>query len=294
MARFRCPTCRGLPQRLQQPFPGVPRCGRCGDLLEPKPRHGRAWGLALGVAALVLGGAAFPALLDQVGGLPVQAPDVTTRLLERFEPAPDPRLRPMALLEGGLLANLEEADRQWIPTAEPLAGGGTRFLYRRRAGEPELSAHELQALIDSPPDHGDKRRAIADLLSTLEQAGVQVQLVEPRKTGAAGEWDHAARTLRIKPGVVEKGTVDFAQVLNHEAIHVAQSCAAGGLRSSPRTLGLSQEVPTQLRVHLDDPLYAGASDWEKALEREAYANQQQLKIGTVLIHTHCRTRPSAG
>ncbi|MEA5443754.1 hypothetical protein [Cyanobium gracile] len=293
MARFRCPTCRQRPLRLEQPFSGVPRCGRCGDLLEPKPRHGRAWSLALGVAALVLGGAAFPGLLEQVGSLPEQAPDVTTRLLERFEPAPDPRLRPMALLEGGLLANLQEADRQWIPTAEPLAGGGIRFLYRRRAGEPELSVPELQALINSPPDHGEKHRAIAELLSVLDQVGVQVELVEPRKTGAAGEWDHAARTLRIKPAVVEKGTVDFAQVLNHEAIHVAQSCAAGGLRAVPRTLGLGQEVPPELRLHLDDPLYAGASDWEKALEREAYANQRQLEIGTTLIRSHCRTR-SAG
>ena len=293
MARFRCPTCRSRPLRLQQPFTGIPRCGRCGDLLEPEPRSGRAWGLALGVAALVLGGAAFPGLLEQVGSLPKQAPDVTTRLLERFEPAPDPLLRPKALLEGGLLASLEEADRQCIPTAEPLAGGGTRFLYRRRAGEPELSVPELQAMIDSPPDHGEKRRGIADLLTVLEQVGVQVQLVEPRKTGAAGEWDHAARTLRIKPAVVEKGTVDFAQVLNHEAIHVAQSCAAGGLRAVPRTLGLGQEVPTELQVHLDDPLYAGASDWEKALEREAYANQRQLEIGASLVRSHCRTR-SAG
>ncbi|PSB38834.1 hypothetical protein C7B81_04605 [Aphanothece cf. minutissima CCALA 015] len=275
---------------MEPPYTGLPRCGRCGDLLEPKPRHGRAWGLAGGVAVLVLGGAALSGLLEPMGSLPEQAPEITTRLLERFDPAPDPSLRPMALIEGGLLENLKEADRQWIPRAEPLAGGGIRFLYRRRAGEPELSVDELQALIDAPPDHGEKRRAIADLLSVLEQAGVQVQLAEPRKTGAAGEWDHAARTLRIKPAVVDKGTVDFAQVLNHEAIHVAQSCAAGGLRSVPRTLGLSQEVPAELKLHLDDPLYAGASDWEKALEREAYANQRQIELGATLVRSHCRVR----
>jgi hypothetical protein len=202
-------------------------------------------------------------------------------------------LRPKALLEGGLLESLEAADRQWIPTTEPLPGGGLRFLYRRRAGEPELTVPQLQALIQNPPDHGQERRAIGELLGTLEQAGVQVQLVEPRKTGAAGEWDHAARTLRIKPAVVEKGTVDFAQVLNHEAIHVAQSCAAGGLRAVPQLLGLGQEVSPELRVHLDDPLYAGASDAEKALEREAYANQGRLMIGTALVRTHCRLRPPA-
>ena len=46
----------------------------------------------MGVGALVLGGAAFPSLLEQLGTLPQQAPQVTTRLLERFEPTPDPRL----------------------------------------------------------------------------------------------------------------------------------------------------------------------------------------------------------
>jgi hypothetical protein len=46
-------------------------------------------------------------------------------------------------------------------------------------------------------------------------------------------------------------------------------------------------------MHLDDPLYAGASDWEKNLEREAYANQRQLELGISMIRTHCRTR-SAG
>jgi hypothetical protein len=240
------------------------------------------------VAALVLAGAAFPDLLEQLGTLPGQGPQVTSRLLEHFEPAPDPRRRPSALLQSGLLDNLRDADRQWIPTTEPLPGGGIRFLYRRRAGEPELTVPQLQALIRNPPEHGQERQAIAELLSTLEAAGVQVELVEPRKKGAAGEWDHGARTLRIKPTVVEKGTVDFARVLNHEAIHVAQSCAAGGLRALPRVLGLSREVSPELLEHLDDPLYARASEWEKDLEREAYANQNSLSLGATLVRTHCR------
>ncbi len=292
MARFRCPTCRGLPLRLQRPYTGLPRCGRCGVLLEAVPRRRGAYGMAAAVTVGVLGLAAFPGLLDGLASMARQAPQLGTGLLDRFEPPIDPERRPMALLKGGLLANLAEADRQWIPTTEPLAGGGVRFLYRRRAGDPELTVPELEALIRNPPDHSEERQAITDLLSTLEQAGVQVQLMEPLKTGAAGEWDHRARTLRIKPTVVEKGTVDFAHVLNHEAIHVAQSCAAGGLRAVPRLLGLSQAVPTELETHLDDPLYAGASETEQGLEREAYAQQRQLGLGEELVRSHCRLRPT--
>jgi hypothetical protein len=293
MTRFRCPTCRGLPLRLQRPFTGVPRCGRCGDSLEAAPRLGASYGLAATVSALVLGLAAFPGLLDGLGSLTRQAPQVGAGLLDRLESPGDSRLRPMALLDNGLLEDLAEADRQWIPTTEPLPGGGVRFLYRRRAGDPELTVPQLQALIRNPPDHAAERQAIGELLSTLEQAGVQVQMVEPLKTGAAGEWDHRARTLRIKPTVVEKGTVDFAQVLNHEAIHVAQSCASGGLQAVPRVLGLSQEVAPELETHLEDPLYAGASGTEKGLEREAYAHQRQLGIGEALVRAHCRLRTPA-
>ena len=37
-----------------------------------------------------------------------------------------------------LLSQLAEADRQWTPRAEPLANGGYRYVYKRRAVEPHL------------------------------------------------------------------------------------------------------------------------------------------------------------
>jgi hypothetical protein len=120
---------------------------------------------------------------------------------------------------------------------------------------------------------------------------VRLVLEPPRKAGAAAEWDHAARTLRIQPGVLEKGTVDFAQVLNHEAIHVAQSCSAGGLRARPKALGLSTDLDPEMESHLKEPLYADAAAWETLLEREAYANQHYLDLGATLVRTHC---PQAG
>ncbi len=264
-----------------------PLCGRCGGPLRRDRSLGSGHLLALAVTALALTAAAIPDLMGGVAASVASAPARLPHLLTRLETMPDPAQRPLALVEGGLYERLAEGDRRWLPTAEPLPDGGTRYLYKRRPGEPELSVGELQALMADPPSYEQELQAIATLLRTLEKARVRLVLEDPRKTGAAAEWDHLARTLRIQPGVLQKGTVDFAQVLNHEAIHVAQSCAAGGLRLRPRILGLSRTLDPALERHLDEPLYAGASRWEKELEEEAYANQHNLEIGAALVRSHC-------
>ena len=40
--------------------------------------------------------------------------------------------------------------------------------------------------------------------------------------------------------------------------------------------------------HLDGPAYAGITSRERWLEEEAYANQDNLQIGAVLLDVHCR------
>lgn len=242
------------------------------------------------VVSLMLGGvalASIPDLIDTAATLQVRRPSLPPPLLERFEPPLEAREKPTALLNGTLLARLKTADRQWIPTAEPIPGGGVRYLYKRRLGEPELSIGEIQHRMRTPPDHQREREAIVELLRVLEKARVRLVMEDPIRDGAAGEWDHSRRTLRIEPGVVDKGTVEFATVLNHEAIHVAQSCAAGSLRARPAPLGLSTSVNPELEEQLNDPVYAGASLKEKALELEAYANQEIIGIGADLVRAHC-------
>ena len=189
--------------------------------------------------------------------------------------------------EAALLQQLATADRQWLPRAETLPSGAVRYHYRRRANEPKLSVAELRALIANPPSFWAERLAIGELLTVLAKAGVRLELSQPRKPGAAGEWDPAARTMRIQPRVVAKGSVEFARVLNHEAIHVAQSCSNRGLRSRPRPLGLPSAVPDHLTGVLNESLYSKASEQERQLEREAYANQTRLSLGAQLVRRHC-------
>lgn len=63
--------------------------------------------------------------------------------------------------------------------------------------------------------------------------------------------------------------------------------AAAAHWGRPVRLGLSQVMPASLAAALHAP-YDQASDWQKALEREAYANQHDLGLGLVLLERHCR------
>ena len=246
----------------------------------------RCW-LALGLVTLALVLASLPDVLRGAALLAVRPPRLP-QLLQRQDPPAQRPAQPQTLNETSLAAQLQAADRDWLPRAEPLDGGGTRYIYKRRAGEPELSIAEIRALIIDPPSHLAERRAISDLLELLRRSGVVVVLRQPIKTGAAAEWDPQQRSLRIRPDVPGRGSVEFARVLNHEAIHVAQSCAAGGLAARPKLLGIAVPLTPALQAQLQEPLYAEASATERALELEAYAHQDQLAVGLALVKLHCR------
>jgi DNA-directed RNA polymerase subunit RPC12/RpoP len=294
MARYRCRRCSELPPRpLQLRRGGAVVCEHCGGVMERFSMLALFSRLLLGGGLLGLSLAALPEAIDGLAMVATAIPGLS-EVVARIDPPPEPERRPLALLQGDLVDRLSEADHSWIPTTEPVPGGGIRYRYRRRPGEPELSVAELRQLIVNPPDHSEERLAIASLLESLQRAGVAVEIAQPRKPGAAGEWDHAMRTIRILPTVVEKGTVDFARVLNHESIHVAQSCAGGGIRARPRPLGLDLAMHPELAEHLRDPMYSGITSEEQALEREAYANQHRLQLGAALVERHCPANFSLG
>ncbi|TVS06545.1 MAG: hypothetical protein EA413_03815 [Cyanobium sp. PLM2.Bin73] len=288
---------------------GVWLCQHCGG---PLRRRVPAGPLLLGGVPLVAG--LLVALGFGLGAMPsghqrlqrltgLELPPVEELKLPLDPPASLAALVPppaAAGLEGidkaTLMDRLAQADAAWVPRAERLPDGRTRYHYKRRSGEPQLSVAEIRSLMVNPPSFGRERLGITELLGVLGDVGVRVQLSQPRKLGAAAEWDPRARSLRIKPAVVDSGSTEFFQVLNHEAIHVAQSCRNGHVRATPKPLGISERVPAELAPVLNDPLYREASELERRLEREAYANQHMVGFGADLVRRHCRpaTRTAAG
>jgi len=266
----------------------APVCGRCGGPLKRRNWSGPVT-LSISAVTLCLGLAALPDLFEGAASLAARNAALP-QLLQRRLPLPEPDEQPLALVQSGLFDELSQGDQAWIPVAEPLPNGGTRYRYRRRAGDPELTLEQIRERIANPPSFETERQGINELLHALQTAGARLVVEEPRKAGAAGEWDHAERTLRVQPDVLQKGSLEFARVLNHEAIHVAQSCAGGSLEAPPQLLGLDTTISPRLREQLEDPLYAAVSPREKALEKEAYANQERLGIGASLIRRHCPAR----
>lgn len=196
--------------------------------------------------------------------------------------------------EALLYAQLDEGDRRWLPRARRLPDGRTRYSYRRRQGEPPLTLPQIKALIRNPPRFTAERQAIAGLLEQLRILGVSVELKPPRLPTAAGEWHPARATVKIRPDVAGLGSRDFARVLNHEAIHVAQSCRGGGVRSRPVPLGLTRRLTAETAALLAKPAYQRISPRARQMEKEAFAHQDDLTIGRTLLARLCRVRSAQG
>jgi len=193
-----------------------------------------------------------------------------------------------AAQEPGLMAQLSAADATWIPRVELIPGVGSRYIYKRQTGDPPLSVDQVKQLLRDPPRFDQERMVVRSLLEALRRIGVSVALGSPRLHGAAGEWDPQRRVLRIRPDLPAKGSREFARVLNHEAIHVAQSCRGRGwFQERPQLLGLSQRLNASAARHLAEPLYANATPHQLALEAEAYANQDRLELGAQLLAAYC-------
>jgi len=218
-----------------------------------------------------------PSLADPAAEIPLEAPSQAGPTLGSSD----------QVGRKEVLEQLALADRQWVPKAERLANGSTRFSYKRRAGEPSLSIEQIKDLMKNPPTFSIERQSISRIWQILDRAGVDIRLTRPRKDGAAGEWDPQVKTIRIQPEVLVKGSKVFAQVLNHEAIHVAQSCKQGSLNAFPEVIGLTSDLPRELEFVLEKPQYRNTSLQVKNLEREAFANQADLGLGPSLLQAYC-------
>jgi ribosomal protein S27AE len=280
VSRPLCPSCRIRPPALLRSHDGAWICGHCGAV-HWRGRSGSATGwLWAWLALLGLGAAALPLSVPWL-----QRQELPLPLAAVLPPAP-------AGLEGidkGMLFHaLAEADATWIPRAELQGDGRITYHYKRRSGDPPLTLPQIRQLMADPPRFEAERQAIQQLLQVLRLAGVRIQLAQPRKAGAAAEWDPRNRTIRVRPDVLESGSAEFANVINHEAIHVAQSCHNGHVRAMPRPLGLADSLSPRLQAVLKEALYQEAGPLERQLEREAYANQHQLELGASLVVSHCR------
>jgi hypothetical protein len=200
--------------------------------------------------------------------------------------APPPPLQPS--FESMLFAQLEEGDRRLLPRLQRLPDGRVGVVYRRRPGDPPLSFAEVQAWMRNPPRWEREKATIRVLMARLRDLGVRLEIGQTRRAQAAGEWQPRLAMVRIRPDIPLRGSQEFAKVLNHEAIHVAQSCRAGGLRNIPALLGLQRPLQSQDMALLAQPIYSGQPPAVQRLEAEAFGLQVDLTAGPSLLARYCR------
>ena len=203
----------------------------------------------------------------------------------QFGAPPPPPLQPS--FESMLFAQLEEGDRRLLPRLQRLPDGRMGVVYRRRSGDPPLSFVELQAWMRNPPRWDREKATIRVLLARLRDLGVRLEIGQTRKAQAAGEWLPRQGVVRIRPDIPLRGSQEFAKVLNHEAIHVAQSCRAGGVRSIPTLLGVQRPLRLQDQAVLAQPIYSNQPLAVQRLEAEAFGLQVDLTAGPEMLARYC-------
>ena len=126
---------------------------------------------------------------------------------------------------------------------------------------------------------------IAGQVNTLESLGIQVVVGEPTIDGATAQWDNETRTMTISQDTMKAGAPAVLQAMNHESVHVAQSCKAGGVGHAGTALGIATSGEAAQAIQHET--YAGISDGEKQMELEAYTLTNQAGAGVAAAVQQC-------
>lgn len=182
------------------------------------------------------------------------------------------------------LEQLEDVDGG-LGVADVVISGAVLAVVASNAGGLMSQAQAATVSDDGPVATLMSDSTIAGQVSTLESLGIEVVVGDPSIDGASAEWDSSSRTMTISSETMEQGSGAVLQAMNHEAVHVAQSCSAGGVGSGGAALGIGTSGEAALA--LQHEVYEGVSEEEKLMEMEAYTLTNQAGAGIDAAVQHC-------
>ena len=169
--------------------------------------------------------------------------------------------------------------------------GTKRYRYIATKGEKsktreeiERDAEEIEKTIST------SRKRTKNLLKMLRDVGVTVAIGNPGKAGAAAVWSPRIQTIKISRKKMEEGSQAVLRVLNHEGIHVAQSCKNGGINYKPIPLGLKLSPTEIYKTQIGSKIYEKSSNKVKKLEKEAYSYEFSNQATIYLIEKECEQK----
>lgn len=186
-----------------------------------------------------------------------------------------------------VLRLLKKADKRNAPKIITNADGSKSITYKKSNFQRELSKKELTNLIKNPRNFYQEQNFVKDSLKFLNQLGISLFLVDLENKKGSAYWLPEKKIIRIDSKTLNAGSFTFAKILNHEMIHVAQSCKGGSINSSPRLIGLNEKMNKETIYLLSSEVYKNLSSYQISLEKEAYSHQDNFSAGKYLINKFC-------
>ena len=191
------------------------------------------------------------------------------------------------------LEELRKGDDKHQPKLKVGEFGRVSYHYYRMEGEAKKTPKQLDELIKNKKEFQNAQQKIAQLLTILADFNVLVVVGEPRLKGAAGEWDPSRQTIRIGPSALAQGSEVTLKILNHEAMHVAQSCHNGGINYKPKALEIELSPTKIFQRQLNSDIYSQIGAKTKRLESEAYSYEYSNKAARHFLAKYCSGKSSS-
>tara|TARA_Y100000589_G_scaffold216070_1_gene203891 strand:- start:295 stop:996 length:702 start_codon:yes stop_codon:yes gene_type:complete len=186
-----------------------------------------------------------------------------------------------------VLRLLKKADKRNAPKILTNADSSKSITYKKNNFQRELSKKELIYLIKNPQNFYKEQIFVKDSLKFLNQLGVSVFLVDLDNEKGSAYWLPEKKSIKIDSKTINAGSLTFAKILNHEMIHIAQSCKGGAINSFPRLIGLDEKMNKEKIYLLSSKVYKNLTKYQISLEKEAYSYQDNLSVGKYLINKFC-------
>ena len=186
-----------------------------------------------------------------------------------------------------ILRILKKADKINSPKMITNPDSSKSIIYKKSNFQKELSQKELIFLIKNPRNFYKEQNFVEESLKYLNSLGISVFLLELNNEKGSAYWLPEKQIIKIDSKTLNAGTLTFAKILNHEMIHVAQSCKGGSINSFPKLIGLNEKLNEEKNYLLSSEVYKHLPKSQISLEKEAYSYQDNLSAGKCLINKFC-------
>ena len=186
-----------------------------------------------------------------------------------------------------ILRLLKKADRRNAPKIVINKDRSKSIIYKKNNYQKTLSQKELLYLIKNPESYLYEEKFIKETLNFLNNLGISLILTDFQKELGSAYWLPINKLIKIDKKAINSGSLTFARILNHEMIHIAQSCKGGSINSIPELIGINEKMNEEKHILLKSKVYKNLSKYEISLEKEAYSYQDNLSAGKYLINKFC-------